>query len=150
MNQDRLHKLVSEFRAAIEHLANSGHWFDVSITNAFPFASCDDSSQLLAAYLADHGFPGAIRVSGSSGGRNNELSSHVWLSLGGVLIDITGSQFEDYCQPDILISEKDDFLSTFEVDDESRVADFRKVPLLPQHEFHKTYDAIVKTLSSLK
>jgi hypothetical protein len=150
LDQGQLHELVSEFRASIKSLAESGHWFEVSINNDFPSGACDDSSQLLAAYLTDQGYPGALRVSGSSGGNNQELCTHVWLSLEGLLIDITGSQFENYEQPAILIAEKDDFLSTFKVEEECRLADFREEPLLPQYAFNEAYEAILRELSRLK
>jgi hypothetical protein len=105
---------------------------------------------LLAAYLTDHGYPGALRVSGVSGGDNGELCTHVWLSLQGLLIDITGSQFEGYRQPAILIGKEDDFLSTFVVEEECRPADFREEPSLPQYHFYEAYDAIVQRISDQK
>lgn len=125
MEQRKLLELVSEFRVAVQECSWGGFPFQISITDRFPFASCDDSSMLLAAYLSDQGFPGALRISGSYGGQNEELVSHVWLKLGRVQIDITGSQFEGYDQPEILIVEQDDFLDTFEVEEEPELADFR-------------------------
>jgi hypothetical protein len=80
---------------------------------------------LLAAYLSDQGFPGALRVSGAGGGQGGELVSHVWLRFDRFQIDITGSQFDGYDQPEILIAEQDAFLDTFEVEEEPEMADFR-------------------------
>ncbi|MDI3356661.1 hypothetical protein MO767_20255 [Pseudomonas sp. UYIF39] len=142
MQRRNLEEVVTEFRSALQELAASGFHFNVSIDKDFPHAACDDSSLLLAAYLSDQGFPGAVRVHGEWGGRDNELVTHVWLKLDGTLIDITGSQFENYSQPEILIAEHDDFLDTFEVEAEGRIADYRQTPELPRYDFNQAYDAI--------
>lgn len=146
MKQRSLKDLVTEFRHALQDLAAGGFHFNISIGRDFPHAACDDSSLLLAAYLTDQGFPGAIRVHGESGGRDGELNTHVWLKLDGQLIDITGSQFEDYNQPEILFSEQDEFLGTFEVESE-RIADYRETPGLPGYDFNTAYEAICARIS---
>ncbi len=148
MVRRELEMVVAEFRLALKQLVEEGHWFGVSITNEFPEASCDDSSLLLAAYLSDQGYPGALRVHGQNGGDKRELDSHVWLDLNGTLIDITGSQFEDYAQTDIVISESDPFLSTFKPERERRIADFRESDHLPRHHFSQAYDAITARISA--
>jgi hypothetical protein len=142
VGQRELGVVVSEFRSALKELVEAGHWFGVSITKEFPHASCDDTSLLLAAYLADHGYPGALRIHGRSGGRNRELNSHVWLDLNGTLIDITGSQFDDYEQPEIIIAEHDPFLESFKPERERRIGDFRETEHLPKYHFYEAYDAI--------
>ena len=149
MVQRELGVVVSEFRAALKELAESGFWFGVSITNEFPHASCDDSSMLLAAYLTDQGYPGARRVHGRSGGRNRELNTHVWLDLDGTLIDITGSQFNDdgYDQAEIVISQHDPFLASFKPEKERRIADFREGKFLLNY-FHDAYDAVCARIAS--
>lgn len=149
MEQKVLHQLVSEFRSAIHECSRSGFSFQISITDTFPFASCDDSSMLLAAYLTDNGYPGALRVSGVYGGTSGELVTHVWLKLDRLLIDITGSQFEDYDQPEILIAEQDAFLETFEVEDVPKPADFRiKFERDPRFRgyFSQAYKAVLSFL----
>jgi hypothetical protein len=142
VSQKDLVEVVTEFRSALQGLTRAGHWFGVSIGNDFPHAACDDSSLLLAAYLTDQGFPGALRIHGCSGGRDGELATHVWLDLEGMLIDITGSQFEDYAQPEILIAREDAFLSSFDIEPDPRIADFRDTEYLPKYDFHKAYEAI--------
>jgi hypothetical protein len=147
MDNGRLSKVVADFRLALTELVLSGHWFDnMSIKGDFPRGCCDDSSLLLAAYLHDQGFPGAVRISGAHGGKNEELMSHVWLKLGSQLIDITGSQFENYNQPEILIAEKDEFLDSFQIDPEPRLADFRQSPYVPGYDFNKAYEAILSRI----
>ena len=147
MSQRELAVVVAEFRSALKGLVDDGHWFGVSITKEFPHASCDDSSLLLAAYLSDQGYPGAMRVNGKSGGKKGELSSHVWLDLNGTLIDITGSQFEDYAQPETLITEHDPFLASFKPDGPRRIADFRETDHLPKYYFYQAYEAICARIS---
>jgi hypothetical protein len=142
-----LEVVVAEFRTALKQLVEEGHWFGVSITKNFPDASCDDSSLLLAAYMVDQGYPGALRVHGRNGGRLRELNSHVWLDLNGTLIDITGSQFEDYSQPEIVIAQSDPFLATFKPEKDRRIADFREADFLPLHYFFQAYDAICARIS---
>lgn len=146
MGQKTLEAVVGEFRNALQELARSGFYFNISITNRFPNGSCDDSSQLLAAYLTDQGFPGALRISGEAGGRDGELCSHAWLMLDGKHIDITGSQFDGYSQPEILIRERDDLLESFEIDSEPRLADFRTCSYLPQYAFNEAYEAVISRM----
>ncbi|TDJ77299.1 hypothetical protein E2H86_08945 [Pseudomonas putida] len=150
MSQRELGVVVAEFRSALKQLVEEGHWFGVSISKNFPHASCDDSSLMLAAYLSEQGYPGALRVHGRNGGRKGELGSHVWLDLNGTIIDITGSQFDDYDQPEIVIAQNDPFLATFKPDRERRVADFRETEFLPKYYFYEAYDAICERISSLK
>lgn len=126
MDRNELLKEVKTFRSALHELVRSGFFFQISIGDRFPAGCCDDSSALLAAYLTDRGLPGALRISGAGGGREGELGSHVWLRLEQFQIDITGSQFEEYDQPEILIAEQDDFLDTFELADDPEIADFRE------------------------
>lgn len=148
MAQRALELVVTEFRSALKQLVEEGCWFGVSIKR-FPHASCDDSSLLLAAYLSDHGYPGALRVHGRNGGRRRELNTHVWLDLNGTLIDITGSQFEDYDQPDIVITQGDSFLSTFRPEKERTIADFREADDLPRYYFFEAYEAICTRISKM-
>ncbi|MFJ7005820.1 hypothetical protein [Pseudomonas putida] len=80
---------------------------------------------LLAAYLTDSGFPGAMRVHGEYGGRSGKILSHVWLSLDGLIIDITADQFEEFAFPPLLLLESSQFHESFEIEEEIEVADFR-------------------------
>lgn len=125
MDKVRLTQVVSNFRSALKKTVDDGFHFQVSISPRFPCASCGASSLLLASYLEDQGFSGALRIHGEFGGDYQELRTHVWLQLGETLIDITGSQFVGYNQPEILIAENSDFLEKFEINDKVGIADFR-------------------------
>ncbi|WP_204127642.1 hypothetical protein [Pseudomonas ogarae] len=149
MDRNELFTVVGAFRSALHELTRSGFFFQISISERFPSGCCDDSSMLLAAYLSDQGYPGALRISGSCGGENEELVSHVWLKLDRFQIDITGSQFEGYDQPETLIAEQDNFLDTFEVEEDPELADFR-VRFESDHRFRgyflQAYDAVLSHL----
>lgn len=57
----------------------------------FPQACCGDTSNLLAAYLGDHGFCDFTYVMGYF--KKPDGHSHAWLEGHGLVIDITGDQF---------------------------------------------------------
>lgn len=66
---------------------------------------CGDSSNLLAAYLADQGFHNFDYVLGYFKRPNGP--SHAWLEGEGLIIDITGDQFIDRVQdglPPVFVS----------------------------------------------
>ncbi|CAK3577399.1 conserved hypothetical protein [Vibrio crassostreae] len=122
----RLPFLVSQFRAAMENLNPCDFDGTSLFVSKFPDACCDDSSQLLAAYLSDNGYFNSKLIRGENGGFNRELGSHVWLYLDGFYIDITSDQFNEYGyrNPPIIMAEHNDFLSTFEIQDNG-IADNR-------------------------
>ena len=148
MNSSNLEDVVIRFREALRELVESGFCFNLSINQEFPAGACDDSSMLLAAYLADNGFPNALRISGVDGGRDKELLTHVWLSLDGTLIDITGSQFEEYRQPEILIAKSDGFLETFDLEPEQRLGDYRETLGLPRYYFNEAYQKVLERIAT--
>jgi len=127
MSQNEVRRLVAEFRDMLT-AAIDGGLEKLSLSKIFPKGCCDDSSALLAAFLTDNGHPGALRVEGEESRYDGDLGTHVWLSLDGLLIDITGSQFNEYgySQPEILVARESEFLSDFDVDVEPEIADFRE------------------------
>ena len=149
MDRNELLTEVKTFRSALQELVKSGFFFQISISSRFPSGCCDDASALLATYLTERGIPGALRISGVRGGNRGELVSHVWLRLDQYQVDITGSQFEGYNQPEILIVEEDDFLNTFRLADDPEIADFR-IKFANDHRFRgyfvEAYDAVLSRL----
>lgn len=151
---EKLHKLVLGFRQTMECLNPSD--FDGTSLSAskFPLACCDDSSQILAAYLTDNGFSGATLIRGEYGGNKGELKSHVWLDLGGIKIDITADQFNiyGYDNPSVIMTRKNMFLETFETANDG-IADFRihlkkySDPGL-ERDFESCYKVILSQLSA--
>ena len=130
MNVAVVRGLVQDFRRALEGIPREIFCSATSIGVAeFPNGCCDDASLLLAAYLTDHGFAGALRVHGEYGGEKSELSSHVWLELDGWIIDITADQvpFERYGLPGFIVEKQSEFHATFSINrEELKNADFRE------------------------
>ena len=151
MSKERFEQLAVEFRGLLKGAIADGLDTHCSLGKDFPRGCCDDSSLLLAAFLTDNGHPGAMRVHGEHGGTREELGTHVWLQLDGWLIDITGSQFREdgYPQPEVLVAEKCDFLSTFTVEDELEEADFRKKFSNPIEHVRRTLSYFSTTYSDL-
>ena len=85
---DDLFKHVSAFRAAIIK-ANPVTFLLIGLHN-FPLGACGDTASLLAKYLAENGYGDFDYVAGERKGR-----SHAWLERAGLIVDITGDQFED-------------------------------------------------------
>lgn len=147
-------KLVHNFRLVMQNSQPSD--FDGTSLSAsqFPSACCDDSSQILAAYLSDNGYVGAKLIRGEYGGRDSELQTHVWLSLNNVNIDITADQFNEYGynNPRVIIESNNAFLSTFEALDDG-IADFRvhlkkySSPCL-EREFQSCYELILSKIQT--
>lgn len=94
---DEIESLAATFRRAIEECDPR----DLPIAlQHFPRGACDDASLLLAEYLFRQGLPRAQRISGNRG-----QQTHVWLELGGMTIDITADQFDDYPGTRFVLSE---------------------------------------------
>lgn len=82
--------LVADFRKRLEHY-QSDHGLSLG---SFPRGACEDASILLAHHLGVHGFGSFRLIKGEKDGR-----THVWLSAGALIIDITGDQFSEFGQP---------------------------------------------------
>jgi hypothetical protein len=134
MDRVVLFELVNAFRVAVARESLSGFPEGLELTPRFPKGACKDVSRLLAAHLTDNGFPGSRMIEGDAGGSSRELGGHAWLALGELWIDITGSQFEGYQQPDVLISSGDEFLKTWEPAESEVSADFRIAYDVPGYE----------------
>ncbi|EPB3091688.1 hypothetical protein ACRFDB_004445, partial [Vibrio vulnificus] len=149
-----LQELVLNFRRVMECL-NPSDFVGTSLSvSKFPSACCDDSSQILAAYLTDNGFSGAALIRGEYGGKSEELHSHVWLDLDGFKIDVTADQFNKrgYDNPSVIIAQENEFLETFETTNDG-IADFRihlkgySDPGL-ESDFESCYKVILSHLSA--
>jgi len=128
---------------------------DLSLSaSQFPYACCDDTSLILAAYLSDNGFAGSRVIRGKHGGKNRELKSHVWLSLDSIEIDITADQFnnDDYNNPSVILEAGSKFLSSFNSIEDGE-ADFRQYVLKYSSpelmaSFQHCYEVIIKKLNT--
>lgn len=82
--------LVRDFRARLEQY-DQDHGLTLQ---SFPNGACGDASILLAHHLSRHGYGPYRYVCGRHGD-----ASHVWLTDGEVIIDITADQFADFDTP---------------------------------------------------
>lgn len=95
INMQDLYKLVTRFRTAIDEAKENREFIqDFRFCN-FPQGCCDDTCDLLAKYLHEHG----IRTTQASGiycdGNPENNTNHAWLLLDNItVIDITGDQFK--------------------------------------------------------
>lgn len=96
IGRKELEHFAFEFRMAIERAKAEGE-FDSDLTFfQFPLACCGDASDLLAQYLLENGIKSTC-VCGNRYFDNPETGtqSHAWLLVNGLIIDITGDQFNN-------------------------------------------------------
>jgi len=84
---DQIQTLAADFRIRLDNYRRD----DGLSLQSFPHGACGDASILLAHYLGQHGFGPFRYICGRRGD-----SSHVWLSDGNLIIDVTADQFEDF------------------------------------------------------
>lgn len=91
MNSD-----VSRIREILESFQKGNFHTDSSFFHSygFPVGCCGDITNLLGLYLKEEYGEDALYVEAQGLGDDRE-QSHAWLSLDGVLVDITGDQFND-------------------------------------------------------
>ncbi|MBV4514994.1 hypothetical protein [Pseudomonas kurunegalensis] len=148
---ESLHTLIAPFRESLHREALRWDKGVLELTPRFPKGACRDSSYLLGTFLAENGHFGARFLEGDAGGAQKELGSHAWLKLDDWWIDITGSQFEEYKRPEILIAREDQFLSTWEPSD-GGIADFRLVYDVPgyEHDLHAFESAYARVVKGIR
>jgi hypothetical protein len=135
---DRLLKLASDFRAAIERCPREG----LPITfERFPHGSCGDAALLLAKYLERNAHTGFVYVLGM-----RDQRSHAWLQRDDLVIDITADQFEDQDQP-VIVARVSTWHSTFTVEPEDQHhADFTLYDAATAATLAQAYHAIVENI----
>lgn len=134
ISMDDLVTDCTRFREAI--LAADRSRLIVSLRD-FPCGSCDDTSLLLARYLKERGHGDFRSISGRRG-----QETHVWLKQGKLVIDLTGSQFDDWPHELVYIGEECSwFASFFGVDGGS--ANYRQFGGSVEVELDASYAEIV-------
>lgn len=62
----------------------------------FPRGTCSDASLLLGVYLQREGYDEITYISGNRGKRSDgSWTSHAWLEIGNIVVDITAGQFDE-------------------------------------------------------
>ena len=132
-------RLSDQFRKAIEWVKDS---LDYPLLH-FPNGCCGLASILLAMWLHDNGiqaFDGIQYVCGIKR-EQGERISHAWLDLGDVIVDITGSQFQDY-HIDTCVGPMDEFHKQFTIEDKHPIIGY--YPEADQKRFDRAYQSIRK------
>jgi len=105
---ERLESLALRFRRAAENIARRG---DVKRLDGFPHGRCKDASIILARVIAERTDAEDIRyVWGYLG--DGDKSTHGWLRVHGVNVDVTADQFSEAPAP-VLVSVTDRFHDLF-------------------------------------
>ena len=86
-DQAAVREACTAFRAALERTTPRPVGLE-----GFPNGACGDTSELLADFLRSSGLGDPLFVSGRNG---DHTSTHAWLELGDLIVDITADQFED-------------------------------------------------------
>lgn len=86
-DESRVRELARAFRIAIESTPRSA--LPIGLAE-FPVGACGDATMLLAKYLEEHGWGRSEYIEG----RWRDGTTHAWLSIGDLIVDITGDQFE--------------------------------------------------------
>lgn len=123
--QNRHHGLVTEtlvlaavrdaaerFRKAIQMAAAQDGLGEVlTAFRQFPAGSCGKATAMLCVHLLHSGLGDWRYVMGAQSGEAG-LRTHAWATLGGFVLDITGSQFPG--RPDIWLDEPDAWFTEWE------------------------------------
>ncbi len=98
MTKSQLEKEAYKFRQAIEEAKAAGEFKSVKYRtdrmNNFPHDCCDDTADLFTHYLFQKYKIDSIRIDGEYHDRKYGLCAHSWQETNGLLIDLTGDQFE--------------------------------------------------------
>lgn len=102
---------IKVFRRGIDELAAEGNlpW----ALMGFPHGCCGVTSTILGVYLNARYGLGIEQVLADRDGK-----SHAWLEIGGLVIDITGDQFEG--RPPVFFGKRDAWFSSWEEDRDLR------------------------------
>jgi len=105
----RIREVLESFQKEDFHSGSSFYH-----SSSFPRGCCGDSTNLLGLFLKEKYGQDALYVEAKGLGDNRDLS-HAWLLIDGVIVDITGDQFNDigYEVEPVVISDTSDFHDLF-------------------------------------
>lgn len=121
MGEGESRRLAQMFRRAIENGAPLSH--DI-IFERFPNGSCGDAALLLGRFLREHG-AGAVRYVLGTRRLGDSWSSHAWLNVDGLTVDITADQFDDMDEAVIAAAMSPWHERTFVLDEDEQPGDYR-------------------------
>lgn len=139
MNIEKITIACSNFRYALEKCHSLlGRSFE-----NFPSGACGDTTPLLGTYLIEQGFETFMYASGNKGN-----TTHAWLQLNSIVIDITADQFPEISEK-VIVSENSAWHKTFR-GQLRHVADYRIYEPRPKSLFEKQYKIITEHLNCLE
>lgn len=118
---DKIYELAKAFRDAIEDAKEDGEFVKDIRFRQFPLGCCDDTCDLLAQYLLEHGIRTCQVLGAYRDGIAENNTGHAWLIKGRIIIDITGDQFRydriflNFNVP-VYVGKENDFYRLFERD----------------------------------
>jgi hypothetical protein len=122
MQEAQIRGLARRFRRALQEQAPL--WRDVSFEH-FPRGCCGDTALLLGRFLCDHGAGDVQYVLGTRR-LGDSWSSHAWLVVDGLIVDITADQFDDVDEEVIVAATSPWHALTFQLDGVRRPGDYRQ------------------------
>jgi len=143
MNIQQIEKAAIEFRNAIEACSSE---LGISF-QSFPKGSCGDATDLLGTYLIENGLGNFSYFYGDVSSKvNNIWSSHAWLQLDELVVDITADQFPEISQK-VMVCSKSEWHTTLN-GKFSHIADYRLINA-PSINLDAIYKKIISHITVL-
>ena len=120
MEIEEIYIAATNFRNAIEAVSP---YLGISF-ESFPRVSCGDVAPMLGTYLAEQELGEFQYMLGNYGSEaEGNWSSHAWLQLGDIVVDITADQFSDVTEP-VIVQENSEW--HYDLDGEAQnLGDYR-------------------------
>ena len=134
---EELKREVILFRNAILDVKSEGNL--PSNMHLFPRGCCGDTSILLSSYLKQRGYEDVNYICGKTGNKDSGTwKTHAWITVNGIIVDITRSQFG---KEDITVSAE----SVWHDNWEQQIVDVPNVAVTGD-QLSETYEYIVNKL----
>lgn len=122
MDEFQALRLATAFRRTIEDGAPLA--YDI-VFERFPAGSCGDAALLLGRLLSEHGARDIRYVLGKRR-VGDDWGSHAWLTVDGLIVDITADQFEDMDAPVIVAKTSAWHTGGWQIERDGLPGDYRK------------------------
>jgi hypothetical protein len=122
MDEAQARRLAQRFRRAIEDGTPLAH--DI-VFERFPAGSCGDTALLLGRFLREHGARDIRYVLGKRR-QGDDWGSHAWLTVDGLIVDITADQFDEVDDPVIVAVASAWHACAWQIDRDALPGDYRR------------------------
>ena len=133
-----IEELALSFRRACERVQLEQH----DPFSHFPRGACGDASLLLSKFLRKHGFEEITYVCGVAS-EEDDIRSHAWLEIEGLLVDVTADQFPNHPGPPVLVTRDRSWHAHFRETDRFR-ADVDAYDAITRARFSSIYRDVVQ------